>query len=75
LANVKLAGVNISGGVVPPEPVPFSDTTCGLNAVASVMLTEPLMAPAVVGEKVTARLHFPFGASEPVQVVPVELIA
>jgi hypothetical protein len=39
--NVSVAGVNVNGGVLPPEPVPEVPTTCGLNELLSVMLTAP----------------------------------
>lgn len=67
--------MNVSGAVLPPKPVPESDTSCVLKEVASVMVSAPLMAPAAVGENVTAMLHLAFNAREAPQVVPLELIA
>jgi len=34
-------------------PVPDSETVCGLPEALSVIVTVPLLAPAMVGEKVT----------------------
>jgi hypothetical protein len=75
VANVTEAGVNVSGAVLPPEPVPERLTTCGLNELPSLRLSEPLIAAVAVGVNVTAMLHFAAAASDPVHVVPVVLIA
>lgn len=75
LVKVRLAGVKESGGVLPPEPVPDRVTSCVLNDVPSVMAMAPFTVPAAVGVNVTAILHLALDASDPVQVVPVELIA
>lgn len=75
LVKVRVVGMKESGGVPPPEPVPENATICGLNDVLSVMDKSPLIAPAAVGVNVTATLHFPLDASDPVQVVPGELMA
>jgi hypothetical protein len=40
-ANVIVAGANVSGGVLPPEPTPESAIACGLNELASVKLNAP----------------------------------
>src|SRR5579864_1091935 len=74
-ANVMVAGVKVSGGVVPPEPVPESATSWVLNEVLSLTVRPPLIAPFAVGEKVIAMLHFALEAREAAQVVPVELTA
>ena len=71
----SVAGENASGAVAPPEPVPAKEIICGLNEEASVRLTAPVIMPLMVGENVTARLHFPVGARVPVQVVPDEAMA
>jgi len=73
--KVRLAGVNVSGAVLPPEPVPENVATCGLNDVLSVMVAAPLIAPAAVGLNVTAILHLAFAASDAPHVVPLELMA
>jgi hypothetical protein len=75
VAKVNEAGVNVRGAVLPPEPVPERLTNCGLNELPSRRLSEPLIAPATVGVNVTAMLHFAAAASDPVQVVPVALMA
>lgn len=67
--------MNVSGTVLPPEPVPDSGTSCGENGVASVIVIAPLALPLAVGVKVAAILHVPFDASDAPQVVPEELIA
>src|SRR5580692_12111692 len=74
-AKASVAGVKVSGGVLPPDPVPESATSCGENPAPSVSVTAPLMLPFVVGVKVTARLHLALGASDAPQVVPAELTA
>ena len=73
--KLSVAGEKVKGGVPPPEPVPESPISWGENPAASVMLTAPLTLPLLVGEKVTAILHFAPAASDDPQVVPVELIA
>lgn len=75
IVKARVVGVNESGGVLPPEPVPDRLTSCGLNEVPSLIDTAPSIAPAAVGVKVTAILHFALDASDPVQVVPAEFIA
>ena len=75
VAKVSVVGVNVSGAVPPPEPVPERPTSCGENPAVSVIVTAPLMLPLAVGVNVTAMLHFAFEASEAPQVVPLELVA
>ena len=65
--------MKVSGDVPPPLPVPVNPTNCGLKAVPSVSDRAPLTDPFAFGENVTAMLHFAFDASDPPQVVPVEL--
>lgn len=73
--NDMFVGLKVNGGVALPVPVPESGTICGLNGVAVVMFTSPLIAVAIVGVKVTARVHVAFESSDPVHVVPVEPMA
>lgn len=74
-ARLTLDGVKVSGAVLPPDPVPVSATSCGLNVVPSVIVTAPETAPADCGANVTATLHLAFDASEVPQVVPLGLTA
>jgi hypothetical protein len=50
LAKFSEAGVSEMMGV---NPVPLSETTCGLPAALSAMVKEPVRLPAAVGAKVT----------------------
>jgi len=75
LAKVIVAGVNVSGGVDPPVPVPVSAISCGESDVPFPMVTAPLIAPFDVGVNVAAILQVAFDASVAPQVVPLALIA
>ena len=70
-----MLGVNESGAVDPPVPVPERRTSCGVNDVPSEMVTAPLITPFAVGAKVTAILQLAFEDSEAPQVVPLVLMA
>jgi len=61
--KLRLAGDNETG----TAPVPDAAMNCGLPAPEVARATEPLTAPVLVGEKVTANVHFAEGASEPPQ--------
>jgi hypothetical protein len=75
LAKVIVAGVNVSGAVEPPEPVPVSAISCGEKDVPLVTETAPLIAPFSVGVNVAAILQVAFEARVAPHVVPVVLIA
>jgi hypothetical protein len=75
VAKVSVVGVNVSGAVPPPDPVPESPTSCGEKPAVSVIAIAPLMLPLAVGVKVTAMLHLAFDANDDPQVVPLELVA
>lgn len=67
--KLKLAGEKLATGAG-VMPVPVSATTCGLPAALSMMLIDPVRAPATDGVKVTLIVQLAPGASvEPQMVV------
>src|SRR5882672_41659 len=69
--KLTLVGLNFSGAVGPPVPVPESATICAPRPELSEMVSPPATAPAEVGWKVTATVHFAPPASVAPQVPPV----
>jgi hypothetical protein len=71
LVNAKVAGVNFSGEVPPPVPVPVSLISCGLYVAPYVTVTAPSILPSAVGVKTTEITHVAPGPRVGVvQVVP-----
>jgi len=65
LPNDKVAGSTVSVGAT---PVPLSVTVCGLFGAVSVMISDPLCAPAEVGLNCTWMGQDSPGSSVPTQV-------
>jgi len=60
--KVNEVGLNETGNT----PVPVVVTTCGLSGALSVITTDPVLVPVVVGVKVTEMVHFfPAGTEVP----------
>jgi hypothetical protein len=55
LPNVRLEAERLAAGFA--TPVPVRATVCGLEAALSVMIRNPVRAPAAVGVKVTEMVH------------------
>jgi hypothetical protein len=64
--NAKLPVENETAGAV---PVPESATVCGLPEASSAIDKVPLLAPVVVGVKVTVKVQLAEGAKVALQVV------
>ncbi len=60
LEKVRLVGLNVSGMI----PVPVSFTSCGLVAALSVKVSAPVIAPRLLGLKVTFTVQLLFAARE-----------
>ena len=57
LPKDKLVGENVSGALVPPDPVPDNGTFSGLKEALYATVSAPLMAPFTVGRNVTATVQ------------------
>lgn len=62
--NDKLVGERVAAG---PNPVPLSETVCGLPAALSKMVIEPVRLPPAAGVKMTLIVQFapaPIGVAQ-----------
>jgi hypothetical protein len=66
LPNLTVLGENVSGEILPPDPVPDRfPKSVGKEALE--IAKAPIAVPLAVGVKVTPIVHFTFGAKVPLQ--------